>query len=467
MAQDRSESVEIAVIKNPDPKKCVLEGIETLGGISKYVQNGDVVFIKCNLELPFGFPSNSNFDTVEAVVQSCKIAGAQKIIVGSYPFKRISAKGLSDALGLENFLTSFDTELVFLDLSDKLSQKNTPIEQVREIKRAFYGEIEFQGQKIQFPNAILNANKLISINQVNVEPLFQSTLSLSNLFSILPSKYREIRPEANLEKNKSALEKFKRELAEKIIDIFSIKKPVLNINDLSYVLEGAGPYIYKDSKLKRTDTMVMGADPVAVDIMTLKLMGFDFSKNELISAAIDKKLGESMVDRINVKGIPLEGINLDVKPCVSNLEEINVKNLSLCAGSMCSECYKQTYHLLNLMKTNMSKDLKYLSKLSFVVGENPTEHEPAYGYIIFGDCAIKSTKHVSLRKIIKKTKKKTKYKPNKNILELHGCPPDLLDCVQKIIKFYGKGKVPTLNIFYKAIEPYIIEKDNKNKGGAI
>ncbi len=467
MAQERTEPVEVAVIKNPNPKKCVLEGIETLGGISKYIQNGDTVFIKCNLELPFGFPTNSNFDTVEAVVQSCKMAGAQKVIIGSFPFKRIRAKGISEALGLENFLTNSNTELIFLDLSDKLSQEKLTDEQLEQIKRSFYGEIEFQGKKIKFPNAILTANKVISINQVNVEPLFQCSLSLSNLSSLLPFEYREIRPKEKLEKNERSLEQTKKELTAQIIDIFSIKKPVLFINDLFYILEGAGPYIYKDSKLIRSESIVLGSDPVAVDTITLKLMGFDPNKNELINAAIDKNIGESVVEKINVKGVSLEGLNFDIKPCVSNLEEINVKNLSLCANSICSGCYKQTYHLLNLMKTNMTKDLKYLSKVLFIAGENPTNYEIANSYIVFGDCAIKSTKHSSIRHILKKTKKKTKQKPNKNILELQGCPPDLLDCVQKIIKFYGKGKVPTLNIFYKTIKPYIVEKDNKKEVGAI
>ena len=135
----------------------------------------------------------------------------------------------------------------------------------------------------------------------------------------------------------------------------------------------------------------------------------------------------------------------------------------------------------------MAKDLKYIIKESFLIGEKPVEPESPKNLLIFGDCAINSTKDRSFRiliiqkrkNIIKKAKSKISKKkekevkqsskliPNKHILELHGCPPDILKCVHSLIKFYGKDELPGLNLYYNLIDSYVnlknIEKSEKEE----
>jgi hypothetical protein len=117
----------------------------------------------------------------------------------------------------------------------------------------------------------------------------------------------------------------------------------------------------------------------------------------------------------------------------------------------------------------MTKDLKYMGIFSFLIGENPSEPEIIDDIILFGDCAIESTKDRDFRKniiskkkkntkdMLKKLKKKnsqkkpskpakTKIVDNKNILELPGCPPDLIECYNLLIQYYGKANLPNLNL---------------------
>jgi len=66
------------------------------------------------------------------------------------------------------------------------------------------------------------------------------------------------------------------------------------------------------------------------------------------------------------------------------------------------------------MKTNMVKDLKYLSyKNSFLIGNDPLKGETIDGNVfLFGDCAIRSSKN-TIRRKLKKSKKKTSTKTEK------------------------------------------------------
>ena len=81
MEQSNSEFTNVVINKGSTPKECVFEGIEKLGGITNHISDGDQVFIKFNLTLPQGFPANTNMDTIEAIIESCRKAGAKKIYV--------------------------------------------------------------------------------------------------------------------------------------------------------------------------------------------------------------------------------------------------------------------------------------------------------------------------------------------------------------------------------------------------
>ena len=61
-----------------------------------------------------------------------------------------------------------------------------------------------------------------------------------------------------------------------------IKQPNLVINDLFYILEGAGPYLYKDSKIKKTELMIIGDDAIAVDLITLNMLNLEINRENRV-----------------------------------------------------------------------------------------------------------------------------------------------------------------------------------------
>ncbi len=482
LVHSKSKKPEVTVSKGDTPKESLIKGVERLGGLSKFINEGEQVFIKFNLNLPGGFPTNTNFDVLETLIVSCKEVGAKKIYLGSFPFKGIPIKVISDLLNLKEYFNTLGAQLAFLDNSDDFAKKEINQDQLKKIKYDSLIRVEINDKEFLIPKIVLNSDKFIVVNQINVNPLFKFNLSLLNSYSIIPTKYQEIRKNKHGIKEYVSFDQYKKDLISNILDVFTIKQPNLVINDLFYILERAGPYIYKNSNLKKTGLMIIGDDAIAVDLITSQVLNLDINDSELIVQARNKNIIIPQFSNIKVLGEKVEDVRTDVELCVSNLEDVQVRNFSIKSGNYCSGCFKQAYHILNLMKTYMGKDLKYNIHNSFLVGENPSESENIGNIILFGDCAIKSTKNYNFRKIIieskkttkgegkkklfkeKKSKKKTKIKEksNKNILELPGCPPEIFNCLELILKYYGKKNVPNLNLFTN-VNSFWVEGNLNNK----
>ncbi|MFX1389710.1 MAG: DUF362 domain-containing protein [Promethearchaeota archaeon] len=479
----KSEKLEVALSKGNTPRESLNDGIENLGGISKFIEKDDQVFIKFNLTLPGGFPLNTNLDVLKELILLCKEAGAKRIYLGSFPVKGISIKYISDLLDLKEIFSSFGAELVFFDNSNYYEDKKIELDQLKKIKYQSLTKVQIRENEFMIPNEILNSNKFISVNQINVNPIFKLNLSLLNIYSITPSKYRKINTNKHNINDYLYNDQYKQELITKILDVYAIKKPDLVINDLFYVLEGAGPYIYKESELRKTGFMVIGRDAIAVDRITMNLVNLEEDECILIKNAKKRySLDQNPLD-IKIIGEDLEDSKININQCISSIQDLKVHNIDIKSGKYCSGCFLKAYHLLNIMKTYMVKDLKYNFDNHFLIGDKPPEPEISGNTFIFGDCAVNSTRAYKFRKIIKESKKKSlgeiknkiikdkskrekktkiKEKENKYILEVSGCPPNIFSSLDLILKYYGYKNAPNLHFFTETNESWIKGKSSEN-----
>ncbi|NVM16072.1 MAG: DUF362 domain-containing protein [Candidatus Lokiarchaeota archaeon] len=460
-------STEVAIIKSSSPSKLITTGIEKLGGISAFIEKGDQIFIKINLSVPNGFPVNVNFESLRDLIILCKGAGAKRIFIGSFPEKGVSTQSIANILGIQSYLESFGGELLFLE-----DQNNCPLK-----------DLEIKDKIIKIPKVILESDKLIIFNQVSVDPLFKITLSLMNSYSLVPNRYQRIEKIMRSGKDYLLLDQYKQDLISNILNVYSIKRPDLIINDIYYFLEGAGPFVYRNSNLISPRLGIIGRDGIAVDLITLKLFGIDLLSSDILLEARNRKLGITDLSNITILGERVENINLKVNFSVYRLDDIDVKNTTIKAGRICSGCFKEVYRLLNYMNTHMTKDLKYIKKQYFLTGENPPEPESLEHIIVFGECAICSTKNRAFRNVrissdrnyiedvkgkIKKDYKsqktpKVKEKINKNIIEIPGCPPNLYESLFSIHKYYGKSQTPNLSFYKNLIKTYYEQASKSNK----
>jgi hypothetical protein len=294
----------------------------------------------------------------------------------------------------------------------------------------------------------------------------------------VPPKYQEIKNNNNQDKNYILQDQYKTDLISNILDVFTIKQPDLTINDLFFLLDSSGPCVYRDSHLQKPGLIVLGNNAVSTDSLTLKLLNIETQDHKLILDAHQRGLGIIDLKQIKLLGEDIDQNSIFVDLCTTKLENINLINFIINSGQTCSGCFKQAYHLLNLMKTHMIKDLKYNPRNAFLVGINPGEPKQFDNVLLFGDCAIRSTNNSNFRKrqIISKkssTKKKNpkksrekdiqkkeniKFKKNRKILEMPGCPPDITDCLELIFKYYGKNNLPNLSLLSNFLKVFIDPK---------
>jgi coenzyme F420-reducing hydrogenase gamma subunit len=150
---------------------------------------------------------------------------------------------------------------------------------------------------------------------------------------------------------------------------------------------------------------------------------------------------------------------------------------------LCSGCYEQAYHVLNFMKTIMTKDLVYIGKQTLLIGYTPKIPENYKNVLLFGNCAVKSTRKYDfrtlsitkqkskllepLKKIITRKKEKNPTrriikKQNRNILNLPGCPPDRKQIYTALLDYYTKKDAPNLHFYLESLK--ILNKNLKRGG---
>ncbi len=467
MNEAQPNLLRVAINDGKTPSDAFSKGLNQLGGINQFINKGDTIFIKISLRLPYGYPTNSNFDLIKDVIAICKGAGVKKIYVGGFPNQGVALKLFETLMGIEYYFNSLGAEFVYLDNSDLYIEKALDSDKLREIKEQSLEQIEVDEKIIKFPKIVKGADKLIVVNQVNVSPLFMCDLSLVNYHSIISGKARKVKYTGNSRKELVNHNLYRQDLINNILNTYLIKKPILTVNDVFYALEGAGPLIYRDSNLKKTGHLIIGTDLIATDIVTLQFLGFNMVENSLISAVKERSLSLEHFSDIEVIGKDLEKSSIDLKQCRSRLEDINMQSFFVSSGEMCSGCFVKAYQLLNFMNTRMIKDLKYMPNHTFLVGLNPNKEIREEKVILFGDCAINSTRDYDFRTKTTKTflKKKEKQKENKDILELPGCPPDFHTCLKRISNYFKKRNLPDLNSYFRLLKSidYNEYKDKLNE----
>ena len=451
------DDVDVIIAKGMDHASAFLNGVKLLGGFKEIIEKNDTVFIKITLNNIQGFPSHSNIGILRLIIKECKEAGAKQIYVGAIPINGIETCDVERILDLGEILKSSGAEFSFLDDQNLCSKIN----------------LEESNKTIKIPDILLKCDKFIVFNQVNVDPLFQFTLAIQNIYSLVIPKYRIIKQDSKMNEKDVSNDQYKHDLITKILDLYQIRKPNLVINDLFYVLQQAGPYIYKDSNLFTTKLMIFGKESIFVDYATLKIFDIDPSSHELLSRALKREQTQLDINNLNLVGEPVEDNVFHIKHCTNNLEQLDVYGTEIKVGTMCSGCYELAYHLLNFMKTMMTKDLIYINKQTFIVGHTPKQPENHKNVLLFGDCAVNSTrdydfrmttvtkeapklleslKKVFKRKIEKNPRIKTIKKQNKDILNLPGCPPDMKEVYAAILDYYTKKDVPNLRFYLDSLK---------------
>ncbi|MBN1983989.1 MAG: DUF362 domain-containing protein [Chitinivibrionales bacterium] len=275
VGQDKKSVVAVATGSASD---CVRKSIDALGGIKQFVKQGDRVVIKPNI----GFPNPPEWgttthpDVVKAVVEVCREAGAQRIIIVDHPLR--DSQICRERTGIESAIKNMKG-VVFAMLDDEKFYQETPIPNGKELKTT------------AIMKEVLRANCLINVPTAKSHSACGVSLGIKNLMGLVWDRgvFHE-----------------KLELNRAIAEQLYVIKPTLTIVNCMYALITNGPS--GPGKTVELKKVVASTDPVAADSYTVSLARWynrEFNGSQVKHLKIANELGFGEVDvaKMDVKSV--------------------------------------------------------------------------------------------------------------------------------------------------------------------
>jgi uncharacterized protein (DUF362 family) len=238
---------------------------------------------------------NTSPALIAAAIEAFRLRGAHEVIVAEGPGHRRDTEYIVTASGLADVL--LDTGTRYVDLNGDA------------VRAVAAGSAWTSLRSLWLPETILIADLLVSMPKLKTHHWAGVTLSLKNLFGIMPGAVygwpKNVLHWAGLEQS--------------ILDInASVTVPRFNIVDGIVGMEGNGPI---QGKPRKSGVLVFGADPVAVDATSARLMGLE-PRNVWYLAQADRFLGNSDDARIEQRGEDVVRFSqeYEVLPSLSHLK---------------------------------------------------------------------------------------------------------------------------------------------------
>ncbi|MCK4537841.1 MAG: DUF362 domain-containing protein [Candidatus Krumholzibacteria bacterium] len=257
-------NIDFAVVRGGDVATAVKKAVSMLGGMEKFIDKGDVVFVKPNIswDRKPEQAATTNPVVVETVVSLVLAAGAKKVIVADNTCN--DARRSYKRSGIR-------------DAAEKAGAEVPYMEARKFVKKDLGGDVLKQWEVYRGAE---EADKIINLPVAKHHGLSNVTLSMKNLMGLIGGR-RDL---------------LHQKLPECIVDLTAYFKPDLTILDAVRILKANGPQGSTLKDVVRMDTIAASTDPVKIDAFGISLFtdaGFD---NDLalfphISLAEKKGLG--------------------------------------------------------------------------------------------------------------------------------------------------------------------------------
>ena len=296
---------------NGNLKLVLKKGFDTLGGIGKFIKPGQSVLLKPNLtagEDPgTGGTTDARFceAIAELIKQNCEpgqIYLGENTISGAVTMKAFERYGyveMCKRLGIE--LVDF-TDAERVDVT---------------IPGAMYGEV------ISMPKLVMDVDVFITLPVLKNHDTVCVTAAIKNSFGLVTN---DTRRQAHRD---DAVEQY-------LIDITAARSPDFSIVDGRIGMEGiAGGSHFTHPRF--ANRIIMGADPVAVDVVCAHIM-VQNPRVRYLQWADERGFGNCNLDYINIHGMPLEEAKVPFMSPAGQLEEQTGGKFRLHDLGSCSRC---------------------------------------------------------------------------------------------------------------------------------
>jgi uncharacterized protein (DUF362 family) len=235
------------------------QAIEALGGMSRFVSKGHVVWVKPNIawDRTPEQAGNTNPDVVATVIKMCYEAGAKQVMVGDNPCNA----------GERTYPNSR-----IQPAAEKAGARVIHLDQRKFKKTALNGKVL---KEWDIYSGMIEVDTFINIPIAKHHRLAGATLAMKNLMGVCGG----------------ARNRFHQDLTNVLPDLAAFVKPQLIVLDGIRVLPVNGPVGGNLEDVKRKDTVVAGVDQVAIDAFGATLLDMEPKKISHIVEAANRGLG--------------------------------------------------------------------------------------------------------------------------------------------------------------------------------
>jgi len=260
-----------------DLKDSVRKAVDLIGGFDKVIAQDDTVTIKPNLNTADPYPASSDPEFIKALGELILDAGAGKLKIIESSTLRLSARKVSESVGLTAVANQLDAELIFLDEHDWVK---VDIPRGKYLKRASIGKPLFE------------MGKLVLAPCLKTHFLARYTGSMKLFVGWI--KHRE------------RLRMHMKNLESKVADLASYFSPDLIVMDARTCFITGGP---ATGQCESPNLILASGDMVAIDVEGVRTIQCCNAKNKLgmdvwdvpqIKRAIEIGIGASSDNDIEV-----------------------------------------------------------------------------------------------------------------------------------------------------------------------
>ena len=352
----------VAISKGSDVEQMVEQTLSLLGGVEILIKPNSAVVIKPNAGHPIPAETSANTSPafVSAVIKVLRKANPREIILAEASAIGCDTMECFEVTGIGRAAKEAGVDRI-IDIKQEKDLIKIPI---RDARSGISG--------VRLPRFLLEADHIINL------PIFKShasmvfTCALKNIKGVVQDKVHYQMHQTNL--------------AEAMMDVWSVMKADLNIVDMIRPAEGFGPHSTTPVDF---GCVVAGKDPVAVDATICRMIGLDLKKVPYFKPAKERGLGNFAEKAIEIRGKQIKEVYKKLwLPYLKGFKAWPEYDIH--AEGSCSSC--QGLLAMTMEKLKAMDEYEKHKGISILVGlkkEIPKGLKLGKDVILMGDCLRK------------------------------------------------------------------------------
>ena len=366
----------VSITRGTDAEQMVHEALSIIGGVNNLIKPNSTVVIKPNAGhamLP-ETSGNTSPEMVAAVIKEVRKAKPKEIILAE-----------SAAIGGDT-LECFEVSGVGKAAEEAGADRIIDIKREKDLLKIPIRDAKSDITQVLLPRFLIEAEHIVNLPIFKPHVSMVFTCALKNIKGVVQDKVHHLMHQTNL--------------ADAMMDIWSVVRPDLTIVDFIRPQEGFGP---TSGIPVDFGCVVAGKDPIAVDATSCRMVGLDIEKVPYFEPARERGFGNFEEEFIDIRGQTIKEVFKQLWiPYLGGFEQWPEYNI--CDEGACSSCQGLMAFTLERLKSIGEYDKN--AGITVLLGpkqELPKGVDPK-DLIIVGKCL-------------------TKYRDSGQGVFVEGCPP--------------------------------------------